>query len=96
MKCKHHKTCLGYRDNSETCNNGGGNYCGIYRKLNSKKLLLTLFSVLFLIVLVGGVSAVGTTPQPAPITPPTNIIKNNTENKVSKSFLEFSFLNVPQ
>jgi len=63
MKCRYRKQCSGYRDNSYTCNNScDRNYCGIYRKLNSKKLLLTLFSVLFLIILVGGVSAVGTYP----------------------------------
>ena len=60
-KCKYKNTCEHYRDNSETCNNGGGNYCGIYRKLNSKKLLLILFSVLFLIILVGGVSGYANT-----------------------------------
>ncbi|MFX1399385.1 MAG: hypothetical protein ACFFAS_20365 [Promethearchaeota archaeon] len=30
------KTCDCYRENSSTCQAGGGDYCGMYRKLSAK------------------------------------------------------------
>ena len=56
-KCKFHRYCPLYRDDSYTCNNDGGNYCGIYRDLQCRGtfrhiiplslILLTISFVLF-------------------------------------------------
>ena len=32
--CRFFKICKGFYLNSETCINGGGNYCGRFRKIN--------------------------------------------------------------
>lgn len=47
MKCPNSKTCKYFEDNSYMCNyNGGGDYCGEYRKSKSLfKLSLFMFLV---------------------------------------------------
>jgi len=32
--CKHSKECHHHRRDSETCQNGGGDYCGVFRNWN--------------------------------------------------------------
>jgi len=36
-KCKFHKICIYFRENSNTCLHNGGPYCGTYREFESKK-----------------------------------------------------------
>lgn len=66
-KCKFHRYCPLYRNDSYTCNSGGGNYCGMYRDLQCRgtfghiiplslilltiSLVLFVFSILYLFVL---------------------------------------------
>lgn len=35
-KCKYWKHCPYYYEESYTCNNGGGPYCGVFRKFENK------------------------------------------------------------
>ena len=35
-RCKFYRYCPSYREESSTCNSGGGNYCGIYRCLQGR------------------------------------------------------------
>jgi hypothetical protein len=35
-RCKFYRYCPSYREESRTCNSGGGNYCGIYRYLQGR------------------------------------------------------------
>ncbi len=36
-KCTFYRYCPSYREESSTCNSGGGNYCGIYRYLQGRR-----------------------------------------------------------
>ena len=40
VKCKFHKICALYQQNSHTCNHGGGDYCGRYRFLKDEVPML--------------------------------------------------------